>query len=153
MCPSGAIQIDRKDGNPAEQPPEVNTCHIRESGPLAIRATLIIDSKLDGYRATLCRCGQSKNKPYCDGSHHDAGFAATGEPETGKTDALQTRGGALDIRPQRNGPLAVTGPLEICSGTGRVVARTQATRLCRCGHSENKPFCDGSHARAGFVSE
>ena len=37
-------------------------------------------------------------------------------------------------------------------GTGRVVARMQTTRLCRCGGSANKPFCDGTHARIGFRS-
>ena len=45
------------------------------------------------------------------------------------------------------------GNVEICSGTGRTVARTRSTRLCRCGASGNKPFCDGSHARIGFRSE
>jgi CDGSH-type Zn-finger protein len=32
------------------------------------------------------------------------------------------------------------------------VARVQQTRLCRCGGSANKPFCDGTHARIGFTS-
>jgi CDGSH-type Zn-finger protein len=101
----------------------------------------------------LCRCGASKNKPFCDGSHHEVGFSASGEPLTGKADMLAVRDGPLAIDPQTDGPLQVRGNLEITSGTGRVVARVTQTRLCRCGHSNNKPFCDGSHARAGFKSE
>jgi len=46
----------------------------------------------------------------------------------------------------------VRGNLEIVSGTGRVVARVQSAKLCRCGGSNTKPFCDGSHARVGFRS-
>jgi CDGSH-type Zn-finger protein len=107
-----------------------------------------------GYRATLCRCGASKNKPFCDGSHHDIGFNATGEPPTGtSTDALPVRDGPLHIDPQTNGPLKVSGNLEITSGTGRMVARITGAFLCRCGHSQNKPFCDGSHATVGFIAD
>ena len=48
--------------------------------------------RLAGTRATLCRCGASKNKPYCDGSHVAAAFAATGEPATtASVAARQTR--------------------------------------------------------------
>jgi len=42
--------------------------------------------------------------------------------------------------------------MEIISGTGRVVARMESARLCRCGGSANKPFCDGTHAKIGFRS-
>src|SRR5581483_12462083 len=107
-----------------------------------------------GFRATLCRCGASKNKPFCDGSHHEAGFSASGEPPTGTaTDALEVRDGPLQIDPQLNGPLRVRGNLEIVSGTGRMVARVTSTYLCRCGQSQNKPFCDGSHAKVGFIAD
>ena len=105
-----------------------------------------------GYRATLCRCGASKSKPFCDGSHHDAHFSASGEPPTGKADMLAVRDGPLAIDPQPDGPLQVRGNLEIISGTGRVVARVTSARLCRCGGSANKPFCDGTHAKIGFKS-
>jgi CDGSH-type Zn-finger protein len=105
------------------------------------------------FRATLCRCGRSKRKPYCDGSHAAAGFAATGEPATIASEPLGERDGPLAITPLPNGPLQLAGSVEICTGTGRTVLRTQATRLCRCGGSENKPFCDGTHARIGFRSE
>ncbi|WP_296680516.1 CDGSH iron-sulfur domain-containing protein [Novosphingobium sp.] len=152
MCPSGAITLARKDGRADETAPEVNTCQIRENGPLAFRADLRIDGHPDGYRATLSRCGQSRNKPWCDGSHVAAGFQASGEPATVSLDAIAPRGGPMDIRPQTNGPLAVSGPLEICAGTGRVVQRVSGARLCRCGASANKPFCDGSHGRIGFKS-
>ena len=75
-CPSGAIQYTRHDGGEEEQAPEVNLVHVRENGPLALRATLRIAGQPCGYRATLCRCGHSKNKPYCDGRHAPAGFVA-----------------------------------------------------------------------------
>jgi CDGSH-type Zn-finger protein len=58
----------------------------------------------------------------------------------------------LDVTPQQDGPLMVRGNLEIISGAGRVVARLQTTRLCRCGHSNTKPLCDGTHAKVGFRS-
>ena len=56
---------------------------------------------------------------------------------------LATRDGALTITPYPNGPLGVAGPVEIISGTGRTVNRVERTALCRCGHSANKPYCDG----------
>jgi CDGSH-type Zn-finger protein len=65
---------------------------------------------------------------------------------------LAVRNGVLSIDPQLNGPLSIRGNLEITSGTGRVVARLTTAKLCRCGGSATKPFCDGTHARIGFKS-
>ena len=152
-CPSGAIRYRRKDGAPDEPVPAVNLGSVREAGPYAFRALLQIDGVPAGFRATLCRCGASRNKPYCDGSHLGIGFNATGEPPSGKTDMLPVRDGVLAIDPQVNGPLRVRGNLEITSGTGRVVARVTSTYLCRCGGSANKPFCDGTHTKIGFRSD
>ena len=153
VCPSGAIRYKRRDGRPEEAAPPVNLAAVREGGPYAFRGDLRINGSAAGFRATLCRCGASKNKPFCDGSHHDIGFAASGEPQTGKqTDMLTVRNGPLQIDPQVNGPLQVRGNLEITSGTGRMVARVTGARLCRCGGSANKPFCDGTHAKIGFVA-
>ena len=152
-CPSGAIRYRRKDGKADETAPPVNLIATREAGPYAVRGALTIAGQPAGFRATLCRCGASKNKPYCDGSHHEVGFSASGEPPTGQADMLAVRDGELAIEPLLDGPLQVRGNLEITSGTGRVVARLQQARLCRCGGSANKPFCDGTHARIGFKSE
>jgi CDGSH-type Zn-finger protein/uncharacterized Fe-S cluster protein YjdI len=152
-CPSGAIRYRRKDGRPDEAPPPVNLVSVREAGPYAVRGDIRLDGAPAGYRLTLCRCGASKNKPYCDGSHHDVPFTATGEPPTGADTAmLPVRDGPLAIDPQPDGPLQVRGNLEIISGTGRMVSRLTQARLCRCGASASKPFCDGSHVRIGFKS-
>jgi CDGSH-type Zn-finger protein/uncharacterized Fe-S cluster protein YjdI len=154
LCPSGAIRYRRKDGRPDELAPPVNLVAVREAGPYAFRADLRLRGESAGYRATLCRCGASKHKPFCDGSHHDVPFDATGEPKTGaQTEMLARRDGPLAIEPQVNGPLEITGNLEITSGTGRMVARVTQVRLCRCGASGNKPYCDGSHARIGFEAD
>lgn len=152
-CPSGAIQCRAPDGSALEQPPVVNTVHVRENGPLAFHAALSVAGQDVGYRATLCRCGASQNKPYCDGSHTAAGFAATGEPATTPSEPLAARAGTLNVMPQRNGPLHVSGNLEVVSGTGRTMNRVTDAWLCRCGHSQNKPYCDGSHAKAGFQAD
>jgi CDGSH-type Zn-finger protein/uncharacterized Fe-S cluster protein YjdI len=151
-CPSGAIRYRRRDGHADESAPPVNLASMREAGPYAFRAQLEIDGEPAGFRATLCRCGASKNKPLCDGSHHAIGFSATGEPPSHQTDMLPQRDGVLAIDPQLNGPLKVRGNLEIMSGTGRVVARVTSAVLCRCGGSASKPFCDGTHAKIGFKS-
>jgi CDGSH-type Zn-finger protein/uncharacterized Fe-S cluster protein YjdI len=152
-CPSGAITYERLDGGPPEHAPPVNLLRVRENGPLAFHAQLEIAGRGTAFRATLCRCGASRNKPFCDGSHASVPFVASGEPPTQATDPLPSRDGALVVSPVRNGPLAITGNLEVCSGTGRTVARVQGARLCRCGGSSKKPFCDGTHARNGFTAD
>lgn len=152
-CPSGAITYERHDGGTDERPPPVNVLHIRENGPYAVHAEITLAGEPAMFRATLCRCGKSANKPFCDNSHREASFAATGEPATIDSAPLESRDGTLRIEPLTDGPLHVVGNLELCSGTGRTVSRTESTRLCRCGGSANKPFCDGTHRRIGFRSQ
>ncbi len=57
---------------------------------------------------------------------------------------------------RNNGPLRLEGEgLDIVDQDGKAfgLAGRSVVSLCRCGHSQNKPFCDGSHARASFQSE
>ncbi len=151
-CPSGAISCTRHDGVADESAPLVNTVRVRENGPLAFHAELSLPDGAQRLRATLCRCGASAHKPYCDGSHMAAGFSASGEPKTVESKPLATRHGPLAVAPQPDGPLKVSGALELVSGTGRTINRTAEAYLCRCGASANKPYCDGSHKRIGFKS-
>ena len=132
-CPSGAIRCERADGSPMEHAPAVNTARVRENGPLAVHAAITLDGRAEGYRLTLCRCGASSRKPYCDGSHATAKFTATGEPATAESKPLAARDGPLAIEATANGPLHVTGNLEVVSGTGRTLDRVTDAWLCRCG--------------------
>lgn len=61
----------------------------------------------------------------------------------------------MKVTVTNNGPLRLEGEFTICDATGKEfgLAGRTVISLCRCGHSENKPFCDGSHKRAGFQSE
>jgi CDGSH-type Zn-finger protein/uncharacterized Fe-S cluster protein YjdI len=155
-CVSGAIRYERHDGLDPETAPPVNLVRMRENGPLAVNAAIRIaaaDGSTDQeLRATLCRCGQSKNKPFCDQSHLAAGFTASGEAPTRPSQPLESRDGPLVCTPLRDGPLDLRGAAEVVTGTGRTVDRTLGVRLCRCGQSRDKPFCDGSHRAAGFVA-
>lgn len=157
-CPSGAIRVIRNaphDGQipHSDIPPIVNTLRVRENGPLAIEADLQIKGEAQtNVRATLCRCGQSKNKPYCDGSHTN-GFVATGEPSVVSTESLAVRHGPVNVIPLHNGPLKVVGNLEVVSGTGKTCNKVTEVFLCRCGQSQNKPYCDGTHAKVGFEAD
>jgi CDGSH-type Zn-finger protein len=152
-CPSGAIRCTGADGAELESAPAVNTVRVRENGPLAFRAPVTIDGGEQGYRVTLCRCGASAHKPYCDGSHAGAGFVASGERAAAESEPLKQRNGPLAVEPVKNGPLHVSGNLEVVTGTGRTVNRVTECWLCRCGQSKNKPYCDGSHRAAGFRSD
>jgi CDGSH-type Zn-finger protein len=59
---------------------------------------------------------------------------------------------AAKVTALHNGPLRIEGEFEICDPSGQVfgLAGRTVISLCRCGHSENKPFCDGAHTRMGF---
>lgn len=61
----------------------------------------------------------------------------------------------VTIQVRANGSLKVTGPVTLLDAEGLEFELPQgsAIALCRCGHSKNKPFCDKSHADAGFVAD
>ncbi len=76
-CPSGALSCEI-DGSRVE-PDLPRQVTVITDGPLWVNGGIPV-TRSDGEplqtrnRATLCRCGQSANKPLCDGSHHEAGF-------------------------------------------------------------------------------
>jgi len=73
----------------------------------------------------ICRCGKSKQQPFCDGVHRMAGFKSSkGCDETLEgVKAVVVKHGSLEVEKEDNTKL----------------------RLCRCGASENMPYCDGIH--------
>ena len=87
-CPSGALTYVRHDAPDApELPPPTSTVVVNENGPLEIRGDIeVIDAEGATVRRSqhlfLCRCGNSRNKPYCDGSHRRVRFADPGKPES-----------------------------------------------------------------------
>lgn len=154
-CPTGALSFERKDGGASERPPEHNVVVIAPGGPIYIRGDIDLEG-VEGQgvstRVALCRCGASNNKPLCDNSHVGIGFEDMGPVgEQGK--GLEARGGKLEVKLAKNGPLLLSGNMTIRAGSGRDAWEGTKCALCRCGQSGNKPFCDGTHAKVGFVSD
>ena len=83
QCPTGALHFERLDGGPQEAVPEETRITERPNGPLFVRGHLKIrredGSVRDETRVALCRCGQSANKPFCDGTHRRIGFSTVQE--------------------------------------------------------------------------
>ncbi|MEO9254568.1 MAG: (4Fe-4S)-binding protein [Tepidiformaceae bacterium] len=78
-CPTGALRYVRTDGARQEQPAKPTAITPMRDGALVVRGELeVIDSDgnvtREAARMALCRCGHSKNKPYCDLSHLAVGF-------------------------------------------------------------------------------
>lgn len=59
------------------------------------------------------------------------------------------------VEARQNGPYLITGDVTVVDAGGREFVRPQGTAiaLCRCGNSQNKPFCDGSHKVIGFHAD
>jgi CDGSH-type Zn-finger protein len=82
-CPSGALSVTLDTPAPpmsADPPAEAPAVVITKNGPYAVTGAIPLADPATGQHAstpryTLCRCGASKNKPFCDGSHWDAGFS------------------------------------------------------------------------------
>ena len=169
----------------------------------------------------LCRCGNSQNKPFCDGTHGRVSFNGTetagDEPylrhpriirgpelelldyenlcvharfcmraggiwdlteqsdnkearDTAIEESCNCPSGRLVLKDRKNGktiepaleksivvieypprgehgPLWVRGGIPVISADGKPYKVRNRLTLCRCGRSDNKPFCDGSHVR------
>jgi CDGSH-type Zn-finger protein len=224
---------------------ETTKITVTENGPYLVsgsvpmaRQTIVTDAEGDSIEwrqgesfgttdpCALCRCGQSANKPFCDGSHKRVGFDGTETasrrpyleqaseqdgPTLTLTDAqplcafarfcdvagqiwnLVEQAGAdaasltareaascpsgrlvvwdRDTRtpiephfepsigivedPQQGvaGPIWVRGGIPVVAADGQAYEVRNRMTLCRCGASQNKPFCDASHASIGFTDE
>lgn len=78
-CPSGALTYTRTDGGPQEKLEAPATIVPWPNGPYHVTGSFLVEDRHGevfdaGPRATLCRCGQSKQHPFCDLSHRDAKF-------------------------------------------------------------------------------
>ncbi len=156
-CPSGALHFVRTDGGRAEAMPEANTVLPAVNGPVYIQGNVKITTPdgetLQDTRVALCRCGASDNKPFCDNSHLKIDFQAADRstyPQDG--DHEMEAGGPLGITPLTGGPYLLQGNFEIRNAEGQSLFNGHKTTLCRCGASQNKPFCDGSHKLIGFTT-
>jgi CDGSH-type Zn-finger protein/uncharacterized Fe-S cluster protein YjdI len=156
-CPTGALTARFEDGSYVEATPASNSVQVAYNGPLFLRGDLEIDgAPADApglkIRAALCRCGASRNKPFCDNSHEEAGFQDYGAVgEAGE--ASVSNGGTLKVVAATDGPLLLRGNLTIVASSGRPAWQGKQVALCRCGASRNKPFCDGEHKAIGFKSD
>jgi uncharacterized Fe-S cluster protein YjdI/CDGSH-type Zn-finger protein len=82
LCPSGALQYRRLDGKPQEHHEGTARVTPIRDGPLMVVGEIAVRHE-DGTiqvlpRATLCRCGESEHKPFCDNQHLRVGFRAPG---------------------------------------------------------------------------
>jgi len=154
-CPSGALTYERLDGGPSEPEPDENTVTLSPDGPVYVRGRLQVSSAsgeelFTGTRVALCRCGASANKPFCDGAHTDAGFADPGATGTLPGATAEAADGPLEISVASNGPLILKGAYRVVPAGTEPTGPLAKGALCRCGQSENRPFCDGTHTRVGF---
>lgn len=155
-CPSGALHIECAGDAVEATMPERTTATLTPRGPTYLRGDLALMAEDNGValrdtRMALCRCGGSGNKPFCDGSHEKLGFADDGALRAAEKPATTAAtGGRVEIRAGRNGPLMLKGPVTIVGTNGRTTF-SETTFFCRCGASRNKPYCDGTHTKIGFV--
>ena len=159
MAPPTAAKVDKGADAAAtilpEEPRKKNSASITPDGPYYVRGELEIEKTpgaevINDTRVAFCRCGHSENKPLCDQSHERVGFRceATVAPPSAAV-PVDDASAPVRFTPYPNGPLAFRGPLTISGrGSGRVTL--DRGKLCRCGPSKNRPFCDGSHRDAGF---
>jgi CDGSH-type Zn-finger protein len=81
MCPSGRLEQASDEGSEPFEPEFDPSIAVVPAGPLWVRGGIPVRAP-DGFayevrnRMTLCRCGQSSNKPFCDGTHAEVGFEA-----------------------------------------------------------------------------
>jgi len=152
-CPSGALHTERKDGGNEEPIPSENVVVVHPdsyyqfSGNIEIEGSEVAIEK--EVRATLCRCGLSQNKPFCDNSHKNKfqAPAAMVDMDGGKP---TESGGTLKVTVHENGPIELNGNFELRDESGNTIYQGTKTWLCRCGQSSKKPFCDGTHKKVEF---
>jgi CDGSH-type Zn-finger protein len=132
-----------------------NEALITGAGPINLTGNITL-VKEDGSivyanHLSLCRCGASATKPVCDEHHLNIEFLHSGRIYEASDVPHSERPSKLTISVIKDGPVTFSGRLRVHNNHGQECVKQRGS-LCRCGHSANKPFCDGSHAKTGFRS-
>jgi len=132
---------------------------VRPNGPLICKGDTDITLQdenakiiLKDKEFALCRCGLSKNKPFCDGAHKTKKLKMTQAFDDEREENINGIVADLIITVKIDAMYSIEGPVTIFSRDG--VSNTTRTKaaLCRCGFSEKKPFCDVKHKKCGFIA-
>ena len=136
-----------------------NSIMVRPDGPLICKADTEITLQnadaeviLKDKEFALCRCGLSKKKPFCDGSHKKEAVQMAQTFSDEREEDINGLEGDLIITVKTNAMYSVQGPVTIFSRDGLSKTTRTKAALCRCGFSENKPFCDAKHKKCGFTA-
>ena len=136
-----------------------NSIMVRPDGPLICKGDSLITLKnangdiiAKEKEFALCRCGLSKTKPFCDGTHKKSNIEMNQNFNDKRTENIAGVEEELTIHVKENAMYSVLGAVTIYSRDGSSKTTRKKAALCRCGHSENKPFCDIKHKKCGFVA-
>ena len=123
-----------------------NELLVINGGPLRLTGNITLinenGSVTHANHLSLCRCGASKNKPFCDDQHLEIEFLNNGAVQRVSDSMPVTRPQTITVTCVENGPLKFRGYLRIYNKKGQECV-TMSGALCRCGKSSKKPFCDG----------
>ena len=135
-----------------------NSIMVRPNGPLICKGDSDIILKnadeeliLKDKEFALCRCGLSSNKPFCDGSHKTQEMQLKQMFSDINEEDINGIAADLTITVKTHSMYSIQGPVTIFSRDGLSKTTRTKAALCRCGHSGNKPFCDGAHNRYDFT--
>jgi CDGSH-type Zn-finger protein/uncharacterized Fe-S cluster protein YjdI len=152
-CPTGALHYRRKDGYADEQVPERNEARLAADGPLYLHGNLEIhtaEEVLQETRVALCRCGASRNKPFCDNSHENIAFQDNSAVRASFAGS-QSSSGVLRVLIEPDGACVLEGAFSLTGSDDTTIENCgPRLSLCRCGQSRDKPLCDGAHLKTGF---
>ena len=125
-----------------------NELLVSPGGPLKMTGNItLIDEEgkvSHSNNLNLCRCGASKNTPFCDDQHLEIEFFDSGAVTQVSDWMPVTRPQTITVTVVKNGPLKFRGYLLIYNKRGQEYI-TMSGSLCRCGKSSKKPFCDSKH--------
>jgi len=125
-----------------------NELLVSSGGPLKLTGNIVLidedGSVTHSNNLSLCRCGASKNKPFCDDQHLDIEFFDSGTVSQLSDWMPVTRPQTITVTCVKDGPLKFRGYLRIYNKKGQECI-TMNGALCRCGKSSKKPFCDAKH--------
>lgn len=148
---TGEKALDRwfRKQRPIERAPKrlniTNELLVTAGGPLKMTGNITLihedGSVTHSNSLSLCRCGASNNKPFCDDQHLDIEFLDRGAVSQLSNWMPVDRPQAITVTCVKNGPLRFRGYLRTYNKKGQECI-TMHGALCRCGKSSQKPFCD-----------